>query len=219
MKQTIVLFDLDGTLIDSTEAICESFNKVFESHNKNKPNLEILTSKIGYTLEDMFEALEVPKDSIPTYVESYKKYYREICNIKTNLLPNAKDSIIEAYSFAHLGIVTTKTGKYSKELLEHFGLLKYFSCVIGREDVTYPKPNKEPVIKAINAISKNIAKDNIYLIGDTQLDIQAANDANINSIAVTTGYASVELLQKYTSNIEKDSLYAILKIKEILGIK
>ena len=219
MKKAIILFDLDGTLIDSTEAICESFNKVFELHNKDKPDLKTIKSKIGYTLEDMFEALGVQKNLITTYIESYKKYYREICNIKTNLLPNAKNSIIEAHNFAHLGIVTTKTGKYSKELLEYFGLLQYFSCVIGREDVTYPKPNKEPVIKAIDTISQNINKNNIYLIGDTPLDIQAANDANINSIAVTTGYASIELLQKYTNNIAIDSLHAIAKIKEMLRIK
>lgn len=62
---------------------------------------------------------------------------------------------------------------------------------------------------------KDITKNHIYMIGDTPLDIQAANNANIQSIGVLSGYASLELLQSYTSCIVKDSLEAVRKIQTL----
>ena len=118
MKQ-IILFDLDGTLIDSTEAILESF---YYSFDKNKDLFvfdqddKAIKQYIGYTLEDMFGALGVPTIHIDKFVASYKEHYRKISNEKTILLPDAKEAILLASSFATLGIVTTKTTQYSKIL-------------------------------------------------------------------------------------------------------
>lgn len=214
-KNKIILFDLDGTLIDSTEAVYEGFCEAFKHHNKEIPHKESVSTLIGHTLEDMFHSLGIPKNECKKYINIYKEHYRKICNKKTTLLKNAKESILKADEFAYLGIVTTKTGLYSKALLEHFNVLQYFQCVIGRENVTYAKPDKEPILKALESFPKNIAKQDIFMIGDTPLDILAADNAEIKSFGVLSGYSSLELLQKYTNNLAKDSLDAVCKIQHL----
>ena len=144
--KSIILFDLDGTLIDSTEAILEGFRVSFEKFGKAVPDDELIKAQIGKPLEEMYQILGVEKALIDNIVHTYKMHYRTIHREKTTLLPNAKKAIIEASKFATLGIVTTKTGKYSMEILEHLGLMCYFETLIGREHVIYPKPHAEPIL-------------------------------------------------------------------------
>jgi len=214
MKQ-IILFDLDGTLINSTEAILESF---YYSFDKNKDlfvfdqDNEAIKQYIGYTLEDMFGALGVPTIHIDKFVASYKEHYRKISNEKTILLPDAKEAIKLASSFATLGIVTTKTTQYSKILLEHMGILSYFDTIIGRQDVTHPKPHPEPILKALDTLKVTPSKD-IFMIGDTPLDLICAKDAGISSVGVLCGYGTQEQMCKYDTKIVTNSFEAVKYIK------
>lgn len=178
---------MDGTIIDSTGAIHDGFTKAFNDNNNiNKIDYEYLNSLIGYPLEIMFEKLGAPRDKISDYLISYKEEYKRVYLKKTSLIDSAKEAIILAASFAKLGIVTTKTSLYSKILLEHLGVDKYFDVIIGRDDVVNPKPSAEPILKAINSI--DLKSNKIYMIGDTILDAKAAKAANIISIGLTCGY-------------------------------
>jgi len=209
----VILFDLDGTLIDSTEAIVESFYYAYEKmNNKNPPKKEMIKSLIGYPLDVMFEKNGISKEQKFEYVDRYKENYKKISTQKTVLLPHAKEAVLMAKEIATLAIVTTKTGKYSKVLMQHFDLMKYFDVLIGYEDVKNPKPSSEPILKALDELNKNI-KDDVWMIGDTILDIQAANKAKINSIGVLSGYDSKELLLKFTKNIEQNVEDAIKYLK------
>ena len=205
----VILFDLDGTLIDSTPAILESFEVAFKTFGDSVPNEEKIKELIGYPLEYMFEKLGA-KD-VEKYVTAYKAHYRKISTSKTTLLPFAKEAIVGAYEFATLGIVTTKTARYSKELLEHLKVMKYFDVLIGREDVVNPKPHAEPILKAIHKLNAN--KETTFMIGDTCLDIESSKEAGVKSIAVLSGYASEEKLKKCAKIIKKDALEAIEFIK------
>jgi len=205
----VILFDLDGTLIDSTEAILEGFRITFEKFNKIYPGDENVKKLIGLPLEVMFFKLGVT-GNLEEYVDTYKKHYRKISTKKTKLLPFTLEAIKKAKEFAKLGIVTTKTARYSKELLEHFGIMDYFEVLIGREDVINPKPHPEPVLKAIHLMNAN--KKNSWMIGDTCLDMVSAKEADINYIGVKWEYETN--LKKCAKIIKENVFEAINYIKE-----
>lgn len=203
----IILFDLDGTLIDSTDAILESFHNSFKVHNYPNPQDEDITALIGHPLDVMYRELGIKEDVVWDYVHTYKEHYRLISTKKTTLLANAKDAILRANKFATLGVVTTKTGKYSKILMEHFDLMKYFEVLIGREDVQNPKPHAEPILKALENLDSS--NKEIWMIGDTRLDLISAKNAGVNSIGVLSGYDSCDILKKHSNVIYSDVLEAV----------
>jgi phosphoglycolate phosphatase len=211
-QNTIILFDLDGTLIDSTRAIVDTFYHSFEilgyEHNFEQSDI---TSLIGYPLDIMYARLGIEEQRVDEFVQAYKKRYREISIKETILMDFAHECITLAHSFARLGIVTTKTGAYTKPLLEHFGIWQYFDTLVGREDVTNPKPHEEPILLALSnmGISKDDINNTIYMIGDTKLDIISANNADIKSIGVLCGYGTKDELEKYTLNVVSDTLEAV----------
>lgn len=211
----VILFDMDGTLIESTSAIVESFLFAFEDQQVPflKKEQDII-DLIGYPLEYKFEKLGVEKHKVWDFVDSYKENYRKIANERTSLLENAKESIEVAKSFARLGVVTTKTTKYTIELLEKFELAHLFETVIGRQDIINPKPHPEPVLKACEMMGV-VPSKSVFMIGDTKLDLIAASEAKVTSIAVLCGYGKEEELLKYTNNICKDSLESVKLVKRL----
>lgn len=203
----VILFDLDGTLIDSTEAILESFSVAFETFDSPVPHEDLIKAEIGHPLDDMFATLGVESTLVDAHVKAYKMHYRKISCAKTVLLPQAREAVELASEHATLGVVTTKTAKYSIELLEHMGLMAYFDVLIGREDVENPKPHPEPIFKALSKLQSD--KRIHWMIGDTPMDILAAKAANINSVAVTCGYADEASLLEHTQNLSKTALDAV----------
>lgn len=214
IRSKIVLFDLDGTIIDSTEAILESFGKAYASFGLEVPGEEKIKSLIGLPLDVMFVKLGVEESEAMAYVKAYKEHYRTIHTQKTVLLPNAKEAIEFAHGYARLGIVTTKTSEYSRILLEHFDLMKYFDVLIGREEVEHPKPDPEPVEKALFALGHSFG-DVAYFVGDTDADMLAAEEAGIACIGVLSGYMTKEQLSECADFIQKDALEAVRLIEKI----
>ncbi|WP_258436836.1 HAD family hydrolase [Helicobacter monodelphidis] len=203
---------MDGTLIDSANAIYEGFCVAFRKHGQRLPQRERVVALIGGTLEEMFLKNGVSQSEIGSYIQSYKMHYRKISLEQTSLLPTAYEAIMEASKIARLAVVTTKVHASSERLLQRFGVLHCFSCVVGRDDTKEPKPSKEPILKAIQESGGQYRR--IFMIGDTPYDILAAKNANIESIAVLSGYSSLEDLQKLTPNITQNALSAVKKIQE-----
>lgn len=207
-----ILFDLDGTLIESTDAIIESFEAAYETFGELTPHSDDIKSFIGYPLDIMFTKLGI-KGHVMDYVGAYKEHYRVISKSKTSLLPLAINAVEEASRFATLGIVTTKTSRYSRELLEHMNVMHHFKVLIGREDVKNPKPHAEPILKAMEFLNSD--EDLTWMVGDTILDLEAAQNAGIKSIGVLCGYGKKDDLQQCTNFIVNNSLEAIRMISKL----
>ena len=201
-----ILFDLDGTLIDSTDAILEGFEVAYDTFGEISPDSQDIKDLIGYPLDIMFEELGCKGDKWD-YVDAYKKHYRIISRAKTTLLPLAREAVEEAARFAKLGIVTTKTARYSEELLEHMDIMHHFDVLIGRESVKNPKPHAEPIHEAIKHLDASY--ESTWMIGDTLLDLDSAKNAGIKSVGVLCGYGKKVDLEKRTKYITDNALDAV----------
>ncbi len=188
------LFDLDGTLIQTTEIILETFSKTFKHFlPKEEIKSEDLTNMLGHTLFETFAKYEKSQEKIDQMVS----YYRVVSNkmIKKGLkaYPNA----IEILSYLKekgyiVGVVTSKMRHVAQEHLEMTGLANYIDHLVGYEDTTLHKPNPEPIIKALNIFKAQ--KGTTVYIGDHENDITAAKKAGIISCAVTYSHRIKEML-------------------------
>ncbi|MHB8100049.1 MAG: HAD family hydrolase [Sulfuricurvum sp.] len=204
----IVLFDLDGTLIDSTEAILESFHHSLRELNHTQPlEDEAIKALIGHPLDVMFTRLGCETSKIDDHVLVYKEHYRTISRAKTVLLPFAVEAVEIAAKHARLGIVTTKTARYSRELMEHFGLMHYFEVLIGHEDVDNHKPHPAPIHKALEGMDH--ALEEVWMIGDTRLDLEASQRAGVDAVGVLSGYDNFEELSIFKFPIKVNALEAV----------
>ncbi|MDS1370324.1 HAD family hydrolase [Aliarcobacter butzleri] len=212
----IILFDLDGTLIDSTDAIVSTFRFAFKEQGFDfRGSDKNIKDLIGYPLDIMFERLGVSKQKVWDYVDSYKNRYRVISVEQTTLLENAFEAIQLASKIARVSVVTTKTRMYTIPILDNFNITKYFEIITGRENVENPKPDPEPILKTLAQMNYDKNKDEVYMIGDTKLDLICANEAKVNAIGVLCGYSDEEELLKYTNIVKKDALEAIKYISTL----
>lgn len=211
-KQKTILFDLDGTLIDSTSAILEAF-KVALQGTSVRFDEERIKAMIGFPLDVMFANLGFMGAQIDERIEAYKARYLQIHLSQTTLLPRVKEALQLAHDFATLAVVTTKGTVSSKAILRNLSVLHLFGAVVGRDDVSEPKPSGEPILRALQLLDKD--KMHAFMVGDTHLDIKAAQNAEISPIAVSCGYESVESLKKHNIIIKANAYEAVEFIKNL----
>ena len=215
-KDKIILFDLDGTLIESTDAIVSTFYHSFnELDFKFKGSDDDIKSLIGYPLDIMYKELGIEDDKINDFITSYKNRYRVISTEQTTLLENALEAVELATKIGRVSVVTTKTRMYTMPLLEHFNIAQFFEIVTGRENVQNPKPHPEPILITLEQMNYDKNLHDVWMIGDTKLDLIAANEANINSIGVLCGYGEEDEIREYTQFIQKDAISAINFLKNL----
>jgi len=216
LKENIILFDLDGTLIDSTDAIVSTFMHTFKEMNYNfEGNEEDIKSLIGYPLDIMYQDLGIEKNVVWDFVASYKNRYRKISTQKTTLLENALEAVQLASKIGRVSVVTTKTRLYTIPLLDYFEMGKHFEIITGRENVENPKPHPEPILVTLEQMNYDENLHKVWMIGDTKLDLIAANAAKIHSVGVLCGYGKEEELKKFTPNISTNALSAVKYIKSL----
>ena len=189
-----VLFDLDGTLIQTTEIIIDTFKVAFK---KYFPDLNLTeteyTNMLGQTLFTTFGYYASSKEQVDEIVQFYRAYSNDLIEQGLLAYPGAKDvlAFLKKKNIT-VGVVTSKMRKVALHHLELTGLAPYIDGMIGYEDVKEHKPSPEPIEKALALF--NAKKNSTVYVGDHENDIIAAKKAGIFTCAVTYSHRLKEML-------------------------
>ncbi|MFW5794084.1 MAG: HAD-IA family hydrolase [Bacillota bacterium] len=182
-KINTILFDLDGTLVDSNQLIIDSFTQTFKNFfPKIKHSYQDYVNMIGPTLKETFSLFEKNKENVKQMIEYYRNYYLKNEFEYIKIYPNLIETL-EQLKNANFktGIVTSKFKESAMASIKHFNLDKYIDVYVFLGDVTYPKPSPEPIL-----LAKKLLKSHkeILFIGDNPSDILSGKNANILTCGV-----------------------------------
>ncbi|MFX4261926.1 HAD family hydrolase [Pelotomaculum propionicicum] len=191
METEAVLFDLDGTLVDSLPLIFRTYRQVFDEMGIpwNESGLEKM---IGLPLKDIgkyFTGKEVSR-----FEELYQFYYHRDLDQYTRLYPGtlAVLSNLEKRKIK-LGIVTSKGKPGTTRTASFTGLDRFMDVIVTAHDVSRHKPDPEPLLHAVQLLGAQVSRT-IY-IGDSNFDILTGRNAGARTLGVTWGLASREELE------------------------
>ena len=190
-----VLFDLDGTLADTSQDMCDSLNRVLVRRKYKKVNCESLKKYISRGAIGIIEyASIVNGKSIDSSMlrSDFLEDYKNNCFHKTTL--NENMDILLDYLLSKqikVGIVTNKHSRYVNKIVDGLGLNKTLSCVVTGDMVLNAKPASDSLIKASELIDCQV--DTIMYVGDDERDIIAGRNAGMTTVAANFGFISDDI--------------------------
>lgn len=192
-----VLFDLDGTLVDSAADLAVSINKVLASRSLGPLSIGSVRGMIGHGIRTLVarahQACDMPLGEVQLdqATSSMHAVYATRLVQQTSLMPGAVTAIDAAKSLGiSMALVTNKPERFAREIVKHFGLLERFAVIIGGDTGMPRKP--EPDMLLVAARELGVSPSGSLMVGDGEADIAAANSAGMPSLLVGTGYENSE---------------------------
>jgi pyrophosphatase PpaX len=209
-----LLFDLDGTLLDTRNLIISSFQHTFEKHLGLKITPEELYPYFGEPLITTMERFD-PKQG-RAMVDTYRAHNLIHHDEKIEIFPGVAEIIPYLYGKGHkLGIVTSKLRMTAERGIKFFGLEDYFDTFVTIDDTKNHKPHPEPIYLALERLQHKDL-NNVYMIGDSPFDIQCAHNAGVKSCALGWSVFSKEQLMQDKPHYYLDSIKEMVDLAEKL---
>jgi pyrophosphatase PpaX len=209
-----VLFDLDGTLIDTNDLIIESFMHVLNEKLSLGIAREEIISQMGMPLVEQFRHF-TGRDDVGDLVAAYQTYNLRRHDEMVRIFPHVNE-VVEALAEAGIatGVVTNKMRGTTMRALEMFGLKPLMKTIVTLDDVSRGKPHPEPVQKGMEAVGAK--PEETVMVGDSPYDIESARRAGARSAGVAWSLKGENVLQMWRPDwMLRDlrELYAIVGLK------
>jgi len=208
----LIIFDLDGTLVDSREDIANAVNHTLRKVGLKEKSLSEITSYIGTGMRDLIrKSLGEECGLFDKSLSIFEDYYRRHCAECSVLYQGVKE-ILEHFKDKRKAIVTNRNYKFALLILKALGIYDYFQDIIGGDDIGCMKPSYCPLDSLMQRF--NIDREKTIIVGDMHIDILAGKRAGIITCAVTYGIGRKEDIVKAKPDYIIDN---ILKLKEIIS--
>ncbi len=204
-----ILFDFDGTLMDTSRGVFDSFDCVV-SHYGLKVSREVYGQMIGPPLRESFcNILFLPESEIDSAMKIYREYYEKKGMFETDIYPGVKDLILNLRaSGIKVVVATSKPELYAKKILDKKGLSSLFDFVAGSDIEEKARVEKSDVIEyALDSIGFSKKKGSCLMLGDRKYDIDGSHKAGILCGGVLWGFGSKEEFLEH----EADFIFAYPK--------
>ena len=211
----MILFDADGTLMDSEKDVFLCFKYILKSNLNIDIGHESFQKMAGLSLEKVFEGVLKTNqhDLAIELTKKYREYYIDEKHFLDNtvLFDGVRETLKELKSNGFILVIVSSKPKRALEYMVNYFDLNMFDLLLGTGESNFKhKPDPEVINYSLKKF--NIDKKDAIIVGDTQADIIAGHNAGIDSIALTYGYDTIE-------NLEKNSpTYIINRFNEILEI-
>lgn len=187
----IVIFDMDGTLIDSAKDITVSINYVrkhhYGLHNLSEQFVIDAINSAQRNLAFLFYETQ-QYDSIAKAL--FEEHYHTQCIQNVRAYEGISETLMQLHSHGCvLGVATNAPSKFAKRMLSHLKLADYFTHIIGADNVELPKPHPEMLEIHLQHHDFDTVHDRAWMIGDNKKDMDAARNANISSIFAAWGFS------------------------------
>lgn len=182
-----LLFDLDGTLVDSRRDIADGVNFTLEQLGRPTLSVDSVARMVGDGVRQLLIRAAGPLDDVTMKhaLDLFLPHYLEHCTDTTVLYPGVIETL-ESFEGRALAVVTNKPTAHTEKTLRATGLAGYFSVVIAGDTLPTRKPDPEPLWEALRRLGS--PRDSAVMVGDSPLDIRAARSAGVRAAAVTYGF-------------------------------
>lgn len=205
--KTYLIFDFDGTLVDSFRIVCDKFNLLADQFSFRKVYDHEISGLRDLTSLEFIKHLEIPLYKIPRVILQARKHMRaEMATLRPFVnLPNILSQLLNGG--VSLGILTSNSVANVSSWLKKNNMLHLFSFIHSESNFF----GKARVLKRIIRVN-SIDKSRVYYIGDETRDIEAAKQCGVHSVAVTWGFNSEKILLQHQPH------FVLRKPEELLGL-
>jgi pyrophosphatase PpaX len=181
-----VLFDLDGTLIDSVDLIVDSYHHAYNVHGLPGRSRDEILAGLGTPLRVVFGNITDDAAAIEDWIATYREFNLAHHDTRIRAYPGAVELVLRLKSAGlRLGLVTSKNRIGATRGLALVGLADTMEVIVGADDVVNPKPHPEPVERALALLA--MPADSCLFVGDSHHDIHCGRSAGVWTAGVTWG--------------------------------
>ncbi|MFQ3573232.1 MAG: HAD-IA family hydrolase [Thermodesulfovibrionales bacterium] len=194
MSINLIIFDLDGTLVDTSLDLCNAINYAIKPTNSRPITVEETKMIVGEGITRLFEKIKLEGSegiSKEALLERFIEYYTNHLLDNTKPYPHVEDTLKRLYNYKKT-IVSNKREGMSRDIIKGLGLIHFFEMIVGSDTIGVKKPSPEPLLYVMNNL--NYSHDETVIVGDSNYDIEAGKAIGIRTIAVTYGFRPIEYL-------------------------
>ncbi|HXX53495.1 MAG TPA: HAD-IA family hydrolase [Thermodesulfovibrionales bacterium] len=218
MSIQLVIFDLDGTLIDSRIDITNALNFALEPYAFGQLSVEDTVKMVGEGITRLIEKLVGEKETSmkADVTERFLTYYTQHIIDYTREYPGVRD-VLEKLNAYKKAVISNKRESLSRQALEGLGLLRYFDVIVGSDTTPERKPSPLPILKVLADL--HVYPRRAVIVGDSNYDVDAGKAAGITTVAVTYGYRPREVIAHADYLIDRmtDLISLLERIGEVQG--
>jgi phosphoglycolate phosphatase len=206
-----ILFDLDGTLIDSKRDLANSVHFLQRRYHRKPSSDEQISQFIGDGVVKLVERAigQRPAGQIRRAVALFKKHYRRHALDHTSVYPGVIDTL-EHFRRRKLAVVTNKPVRVSRRILRGLNLMRYFQVVLGGDSVERKKPHPEGPLLALEQLG--VSPRRAVMVGDGFQDVMAGRAARMRTIGIRSNIGDWKLLRRSRPTLTVKSVNELVRI-------
>ncbi|MDR0398430.1 MAG: HAD-IA family hydrolase [Endomicrobium sp.] len=190
-----LIYDLDGTLVDSLGDIASSVNSVREDNGLEHLSLKQIRSYLGSGINALIsKAIPDKCEKFKQNVDGFKSYYKRRI-LDTTIMFSGVKEMLESLKDKKKAILTNKNEGYAKEIVEKLEIADYFVEVWGGDTLDVRKPDPKTILELVKTTKSKLSKT--VMIGDSTNDFLVAKAAGVQIIAVAYGYCDLDQIKAY----------------------